>query len=219
MLLQIADVLSPAGIEAVLETAAAEGFWSDGRATAQGRAREAKNNEQALASGPAKGVLETIARLVLEHEVVRSAAQPAALARLMLNRYRAGMEYGPHVDAAYIDGVRTDLSFTLFLSDPADYDGGELVVDSAGAEDRIKPPAGVLALYPSTSLHHVAPVTRGVRVAAVGWIRSRVRSAEDRRTLFELDRIAADLAAAGAPGEIRDRLANVRNNLLRRWGE
>ena len=109
------------------------------------------------------------------------------------------------------------------LSDYADYDGGDLAIDSAGAEDFVKLPAGSLILYPATSLHRVTKVTRGARIACVGWIKSRVRSAEQRALLFDLDRIGADLAAVGpassAMGDIRDRLANVRNNLLRRWGE
>ena len=219
MLLQIENLIDKSMAEAILEAAQAEGFWSDGRATAMGRAREAKANEQALISGPAKGALETLARAVLDNETVKSAAQPAALARIMLNRYGAGMEYGDHVDAPYIDGVRTDLSFTLFLSDPADYDGGELVIESAGAEDRVKLAAGSLVIYPSTSIHRVTRVERGTRIACIGWIKSRVRSAEERSLLFELDRIGADLASTGAASGLRDRLANVRNNLLRRWGE
>jgi PKHD-type hydroxylase len=219
MLLQIVDVIDRNLIAAVREASRAPGFWSDGRETAQGRARDAKRNDQALARGPAKGVLATLGRAVLDNATVASAAQPAALARILLNRYAAGMEYGAHVDAPYIDGVRTDLSFTLFLSDPDEYEGGELIVDSAGAEDAVKLAAGALALYPSTSVHRVARIERGERLCAVGWIKSRVRSAERRAVLFELDRINAELAAVGAPGEVRDRLAIVRNNLLRRWGE
>lgn len=219
MLLQIIDVIDAEIVDAVIEKSAATDFWIDGRATAAGRAQAAKNNQQALASGPAKGVLDMLARRILDHETIRTAAEPAALARIMLNRYGVGMGYGAHVDAPYVDGVRTDLSFTLFLSDPETYDGGDLVIDSAGAEDVVKLPAGTLALYPSTSLHRVTEVTRGQRVACVGWIKSRVRAPEDRATLFELARLGADLRSIGAPGELRDRLANIRNNLLRRWGE
>jgi PKHD-type hydroxylase len=219
MLLQIADVIDAPMIEAIREAAAADGFWNDGRRTALGRAKEAKSNLQALADGPAKGVLETLSKAIMGNETLRSAAQPAALARIMMNCYGEGMEYSSHVDAAYIDGVRTDLSFTLFISDPDSYNGGELVIDSAGAEDSVKLSAGSLVLYPSTSLHRVQRVTRGARIACVGWIKSRVRAQVDRTVLFELDRIGADLQAVNAPGEIRDRLTNVRNNLLRRWGE
>src|SRR5690606_15530986 len=123
MLLQIEKVIDRPMVEAALEAASVPGFWSDGRATASGRAKDAKANEQSLAAGPAKGVLETLARPALDNETVKSADEPAAHARIMLNRYGDGMEYGGHVDAAYIDGVRTDLSFTLALTDPADYDG------------------------------------------------------------------------------------------------
>lgn len=219
MLLQIAEVVDEAMIGASCEAAADEACWRDGRATATGRAREAKSNQQALIDGPAKGVLETLSRLILANPVVRSAALPDRLARIMLNRYRVGMSYGDHVDAAYVDSVRTDLSFTLFLSAPENYDGGDLVIESAGAQDRIKLPAGSLVLYPSASVHRVETVTRGERLACVGWIKSRVRSADARATLFELDAIAADLAAANAPGPVRDRLANVHNNLMRQWGD
>lgn len=219
MLLQIADIVDSAMIAGVRDAVRAPGFWSEGGATATGRAKAAKRNQQALAAGPAKGVLGALSKAILDNETVRSAAQPEAFARIMLNRYGEGMEYGPHVDAPYIDGVRTDLSFTLFLSAPEEYDGGDLVIDSAGAEDRIRLPAGSLVLYPSNSLHRVEKVTRGERLACVGWIKSRIRSQEDRSVLFDLDRVSAELTAINAPGEIRDRLTNVRNNLLRRWGD
>ncbi|MEK7266282.1 MAG: Fe2+-dependent dioxygenase [Pseudomonadota bacterium] len=219
MLLQIANVIDRALLDSVREAASQDGFWRDGRETAKGRARAAKSNQQALSDGPAKGILATLERTIIANDIVKSAGQPDRLARIMLNRYGEGMEYGPHVDAPYIDGIRTDLSFTLFLSEPDEYDGGELVIDTAGAEDCVKLPAGSLVLYPSTSLHRVERVTRGVRVACVGWIKSRIRSHEDRSVLFDLDRVGADLTAIDAPGDIRDRLANVRNNLLRRWGE
>lgn len=220
MLLQIADILSPAETAALREALAPADLWRDGAATAAGRARAAKNNLQADPAAPAaKGALEMISRRVLAHETVAAAARPVRLARLLLSRYEAGMAYGAHVDAAYIDGARTDVSFTLFLAEPESYDGGELVIETAGAEDRIKLPAGAMALYPSTALHRVAPVTKGARLAAVGWFTSRVKSAERRAMLFELETVMADLAKAGAPGEIRDRLANLRNNLLRDFGD
>ncbi len=212
MIVQIADVLDAGALEALREALADRDLWIDGRATAAGRAREAKNNLQAAPSSKALQALSLIERAILGNDIFKSAAQPAALARLMLNRYGEGMEYGAHVDAPYIDGVRTDLSFTLFLSDPETYDGGALIIDSAGAEDALKPPAGTLALYPSTFLHRVEKVTRGTRIAAVGWVKSRLRSAEHRSMAFELDRIGADLSALGAPGELRDRLQNLRNN-------
>ncbi|MEE2691719.1 MAG: Fe2+-dependent dioxygenase [Pseudomonadota bacterium] len=220
MILQIADILDRSALAAVREALSGEAIWEDGGATAKGRARAAKNNLQARPSAPAaKGAMEMISAAILANETLRAAALPDRIARLMINRYDEGMEYGAHVDAPYIDGVRTDLSFTLFLGDPSDYDGGALVIDSAGAEDEIKLPAGSLVLYPSTFLHRVERVARGSRLAAVGWIRSRVRSTERRAMLFDLERSLAELAAAGAPASVRDRLANLRNNLIRDFGD
>lgn len=219
MILEIADILKPPVVDVLLEAAREGKFWVDGKATAEGRARLVKNNEQAGPTPEAKAILETAERSILANELFCSAAQPACLARLLLSRYRDGMSYGSHVDAPYIDSVRTDLSFTLFLSAPGDYDGGELVVEEAGAEHAIKLPAGALVLYPATSLHRVATVTRGERIAVVGWVNSRVRREDFRLMLFELERIAADLAVAAAPDGVRDRIANLRNNLLRAFGD
>ncbi len=219
MLLQIADVLDQGALGAVRDALASEDVWIDGRATAAGRAREAKRNQQAAPTSKAKAALALIERAVVSHPVFQSAAQPAAIARLMLNRYGEGMAYGAHVDAPFIDGVRTDLSFTLFLSAPETYDGGELIIDSAGAEDRLKPSAGTLALYASSFVHRVETVTRGERIAAVGWVKSRIRSAEHRAMAFELDRLGADLAALNTPDNLRDRFDNLRNNFLRSFGD
>lgn len=219
MILQIENVIAAAELAAIRQNLSDCALWADGASTAKGRARAVKANEQAQAEMPAvKAVLAKISMAVLGHPVIAAAAEPDRLARVMLNRYGVGMGYGPHVDAPYIDGVRTDLSFTLFLSDPGGYEGGALIIDAAGSEDRIRLPAGSLVLYPSTSVHRVEVVTRGQRLAAVGWIKSRVRSAEYRAILFDLSSALADLDAAGVPGPLKDRLANVRNNLLRAFG-
>ena len=206
---------------AALRDALADGaLWGDGAPTAKGRARSAKLNEQARPDAPAvKAALSKVSEAVLYHAIVKAAAEPDRIVRILFNRYREGMEYGPHVDAPYIDGARTDLSFTLFLNNHDDYDGGALAIDAAGSEDRIRLPAGSLVLYPSSSVHRVERVTRGTRLAAVGWIRSRVRSAEHRAILFDLSAAIADLEVSGASGPARDRLANVRNNLLRAFGD
>lgn len=219
MTLQIAHVLDDGALAALSETLADAAIWADGRGTAAGRAREVKSNQQAAPTDATKAALGLVERAILSNPVFQSAAQPAAIARLMFNRYGEGMEYGAHVDAPYISGVRTDLSFTLFLSDPGAYEGGALVIDSAGAEDALKPPAGTLVLYPSSFVHRVERVTRGERLAAVGWVKSRIRSAEHRALAFELDRIGADLAETGAPAALRDRFQNLRNNFLRAFAE
>lgn len=195
-------------------------LWTDGAETARGAARAAKNNVQGRSDQPAvAGVLAKAASAVLGDPTVEAATLPALMARIMVSKYSAGMSYGAHVDAPYIDGMRTDVSFTLFLSEPAGYEGGSLVIDTAGAQDAIRLPAGAAVFYPSTSIHSVEPVASGERLAIVGWIKSRVRSAEHRALLFELSQALADLDASAADPEIRRRLANLRNNLLRQFGD
>lgn len=216
MLLQIASVLTPAEYGAVRDAVGAEDLWKDGGATAAGAARRVKSNHQAdPTAAPVKGALAKIEMALQKHPVFKSAAQPARFARLLLSRYASGMAYGDHVDAPYIENIRADLSFTLFLSDPADYEGGELVIDMSGHEDRIKLGAGDLVLYPSSAVHHVREVTSGRRLACVGWVKSRIRNSEDRSLLFELERALADIP----DGSTRLRLMNIRNNLLRRFGD
>ncbi len=216
MLQQIADILSPSECAAVRDALADEALWRNGKVTAGGAAKRAKNNQQANADAPAvRGARAKIESSLRSNRVFLAAAQPAAFARILLSRYETGMAYDDHVDAAYMDGVRADLSFTLFLSDPDHYSGGELIIDTAGQTDAVKLPAGALVLYPSTSIHRVAPVTNGVRLAAVGWVKSRVRSSDARAVLYELACAIEDTADEA----MRLRLNNIRNNLLRLMGE
>ncbi|MEO1242253.1 MAG: Fe2+-dependent dioxygenase [Pseudomonadota bacterium] len=220
MLLQIAEILSDAECAAIRDALSADDLWRDGKSTAKGAAQRAKNNLQADPAIPAvKGVLAKIEKSLRKNAVFGAAAQPASFARLMINRYAEGMSYGDHVDAPYIENTRSDLSFTVFLSAPEDYDGGELVIDTAGREDVIRGPLGSIALYPSTAVHRVEEVTRGARVACIGWVKSRVRSSDHRAILYDLESAIADLNALEAPQELRDRLVNVRNNLLRSFGD
>lgn len=219
MILQIAAVLDVATVDAMRRALDDSTLWEDGAATALGRARAAKTNLQARDLPTTRGVIDKAREALLSHEIVRNAAVPARIARIMLNRYDAGMRYGDHVDAPFIDGERSDVSFTLFLSDPSSYDGGELVIDSAGAEDRVRGEAGSVVLYPSTAVHRVEEVTRGSRLAVVGWFRSRLRSAEMRSMHFEIARIEADVGALGGPTGLLDRIANLKNNFLRAHGD
>ena len=137
----------------------------------------------------------------------------------MVNRYDEGMTYGAHVDDAFIGGTRTDLSFTLFLSHPDTYDGGELIVQRDDGDEAVKLPQGSLYLYPSDSIHYVAPVTRGSRLAAVGWIQSKVRQQEQRQILFDLSSALKQLPITEANHSARLKLLKVHNNLLRRWAD
>ena len=218
MMVMIPGVLSGPELEALSEAAAALSFEDGGR-TAGALARGVKNNAQA-APGPARdAVLRKVAQVVGAHPEVQSVARPKGIARLLVSRYAGGQSYGFHVDDAIMDGARTDLSFTLCLTPPDAYAGGELIVRD-GIEDRaFKPDAGGMILYPSDTLHRVAPVTDGVRLAIVGWITSRVRDPQARAILTDLDRAVAHEQAAGGDAEQLARLARSRSNLLRMWAE
>ncbi|WP_425408766.1 Fe2+-dependent dioxygenase [Hyphococcus sp.] len=220
MLLQIENVLSHIECEAVCAAVENPALWRDGRKTAKGEAKSVKNNVQADTSTPAvKGATSKITDALSAHAVFQAAAQPAEIIRPTINKYSAGMHYGDHVDAAYINGRRTDLSFTLFLSDPECYQGGELVIDNAGQEDRIKGAAGSLVLYPSTAVHRVEETVSGERICCIGWVKSKIRSLENRTLLLELETALADLRQTGTPLPIYNRLLNIRNNLLRAFGD
>jgi len=163
-----------------------------------------------------------VAGAVARHPQFEMAARPKAMKPILFSRYEPGMEYGTHVDNAIMSGrppVRSDLSFTLFLSDPGDYDGGELVIESSAGELPFKLPIGHAILYPSSTLHHVAPVTRGARIAAVSWVQSYVRDPARREMLYDLE--TARHALFGREGKTRefDLVSKSFVNLLRMWAE
>lgn len=223
-------------IESLFTPAEAAGFskalasapWQDGAATAGGLAARIKTNEQADDRDPeVRRLSDTIVQRLGQHAVFTSAALPRRLFPPKFNRYRNGGYYGTHVDNAIMhhrdDGtlIRTDLSATLFLSDPDDYDGGELVIEGEYGAQAIRLAAGDLVLYPSTSLHQVTPVTRGARVAAFFWITSLVPDATRRAMLFDLDQSIQALSlleAAPVAAEVA-RLAALYHNLVRQWSE
>ena len=217
MQIVIGNVLSAEELGS-LRTALARAQFADGRETAGFSARLVKNNLQA-----ADRRLETLRALVAErilgNELFRLAVRPKALTPLMFSRYDPGMHYGRHVDDALMDGMRTDVSFTLFISEPDSYDGGELVIESAAGEEAVKLAAGALVAYPSTSLHHVAAVTRGARYAAVGWARSLIRDAARRELLFDLDTARRQMFARDGKTAEFDLLSKSTANLLRMWME
>ena len=225
MVLALPNVLSPAQLaEARTVLGAAE--WVDGRATAGHQGARVKDNEQIPATHPAT---VQVGRLILEalakNPVFISAALPLHILPPMFNRYTGGQKFGLHVDGSIrtIPGthqrVRTDLSCALFLAGPEDYDGGELVIEDSSGARSIKLPAGHMILYPSTSLHHVTPVTRGTRLCSFFWIQSMIRDTTQRGLLFDMDvgiqRLAADTPEH--PGVIQ--LTGVYHNLLRQWAE
>jgi PKHD-type hydroxylase len=217
MIMQLTEVLDATRAKAARDVLAA-GTFADGANTAGWHAKAVKTNEQA--EGPAvQALLAEVEKTLLAHPVFKAAAQPKRLVRLIASRYRPGMSYGTHVDDALMGGVRTDLSFTLFLAEPESYDGGELVIDGNDGETAVKLPPGGLVLYPTTALHRVAEVTRGERLAIVGWVRSYIRSPDHRETLFDLDNVIAALRQAQAKRPLLDRVLKVRQNLTRMWAE
>jgi PKHD-type hydroxylase len=196
--------------------------WAPGKRTAGAAARDVKENLQADGADPRVRALEQfVADALRRHPLFEIAARPARLTRLMFSRYEPGMTYGAHTDDALMgageDKLRTDLAFTIFLADRASYDGGALVIESALGEQEIALEAGDAILYPAGSIHYVAPVTRGARVAAVGWVQSFVAEAAQREILFDLSIARARLSEAGAAREEVLRLDKSISNLLRMW--
>ncbi len=217
-MLGLEGVLSPDEVSQARDALAA-GAFAPGAATAGWHARQVKDNDQLEAGDAAAGaVREMVEAALRRHAIFPLAIQPRTI-QLMINRYGVGQSYGRHVDDAYMSGMRTDVSLTLFLSDPADYDGGELVIETMAGEQAIKLPAGAAIVYPATSLHRVEPVTRGERLACVGWVESRVRDPGAREILFDLERARrAIFKGQGKTAEF-DLISRATANLLRRWGE
>ncbi len=226
MLLKIPQILDADGVARARALLAAAP-WSDGRSTAGRQAAQVKNNEQlSPGSEPHRELQALLLQALDRHPVFFSATLPKRVLPPQFNRYAGATNtYGNHVDQAvrYLPGglqrVRTDISCTLFLSDPADYDGGELVIDTTFGEQRVKLAAGDLVVYPGTSVHRVEPVTRGARLASFFWIESMVRGDEQRRLLYEMD--MSLMALRTELGETPElvQLTGTYHNLLRMWAD
>lgn len=224
MLLRVPRVLEPHELARVREILA-NAAWADGRVTAGTQSSRVKNNlqlpEDAASSRAARAiVLEALRR----NATFFAATLPRRIFPPLFNRYEgAANAFGNHVDnsvrtcATTGDSVRTDVSATLFLAEPADYDGGELVIEHGFGAERVKLPAGDLVLYPASSVHRVEPVTRGARLASFFWIESMVRGDAERRALYEMDRSIVGLRES--VGDVPDvvRLTGAYHNLLRLW--
>lgn len=226
MLLKIEQVLDAAGVARARELLA-QAPWQDGRATAGGQAAQVKNNQQLQPGSPQHGELQALVLQALDrHPLFFSATLPKRVLPPLFNRYAGTSNtYGDHVDQAirYLPGgvqrVRTDISCTLFFSDPADYDGGELVVQDTYGEQRVKLAAGDLVVYPGTSVHRVEPVTRGARLASFFWIESLVRSDEQRRLLYDMDMSLMTLRSERGETPELVQLTGTYHNLLRMWAD
>lgn len=225
MLVHVPEVLSAeevAQCRRVLDAAA----WVDGKATAGAQSKEAKRNLQLPEqSHEAREVGEIILKKLGRNELFTSAALPLRVFPPLFNRYDEGMAFGMHIDNAVrpVPGaplrVRTDLSATLFLTAPEEYEGGELVIEDTYGEKRVKFAAGDMVLYPGTSRHHVGPVTRGSRWCSFFWIQSMVRDDGARALLFDLDNAIQSLRSKHGETAEAVQLAGVYHNLVRRWAE
>jgi PKHD-type hydroxylase len=224
MILVIPDVLDAGQIaegRRILEAAE----WIDGRDTAGHQGARVKHNQQLPLHSPAARKLgQVIHKALSQLPLFMSAALPAQVLPPMFNRYGVGQTFGSHVDGAIrVMGngfsVRTDLSATLFFSAPDEYDGGELVIEDTFGPTRVKLPPGHMVLYPSTSVHHVTPVTRGERLCGILWMQSMVRDDSRRTLLFEMDRNIRQLAADVPDHLSVPALRRVYQNLLRQWSE
>jgi PKHD-type hydroxylase len=225
MLLQIPDVLTAAQVEAA-RAALAGADWVDGRVTAGFQSARAKDNMQLPEDHPvARGLGDMIVTALERTPLFVSAALPLRVFPPLFNRYGGGQSFGTHVDNAIrqVKGtphrIRTDLSATLFLTSPDDYEGGALTVEDRFGVHAVRLPAGHLVLYPASSLHHVTPVTRGERIAAFFWIQSMVRDDGKRTLLFDLDTAIQRLGADVPDHQAVVQLTGVYHNLIRQWAE
>jgi PKHD-type hydroxylase len=220
----ITDILSAAQL-GELQAGLTRADWRDGKTTAGRQSAGVKANQQLDGADPlAQRWGQTIGAALARHTGFVAAALPRRLSPILFSRYGPGEHYGLHIDNAVRPDaggpLRTDLGATLFLADPASYDGGELMIETGFGTSAFKLPAGQMLLYPATTLHRVAPVTRGTRLAAVFWVQSMVRSDADRALLLDLDRSIQTLSAAlGANHAQILSLARTYHNLLRRWVE
>ncbi|MNF56652.1 PKHD-type hydroxylase [compost metagenome] len=222
-MLHIPDVLTPEQVRKCRE-ALEQARWVDGRGTAGHMAVRAKDNQQLAQDDPlAIEIGDFIVERLGSNPQFFAAALPLKVLPPRFNRYSGGGTYGNHVDNAIFSvpgtphRVRSDLSATLFFSDPEEYDGGELVVEDTYGSHSVKLPAGHLVLYPGSSLHRVNPVTRGARMASFMWIQSLVREDSQRAMLLELDTAIQQLTRESPTSEALVRLSGVYHNLLRHW--
>ncbi len=219
MLLCLGEILRPERLTAIV-AALNKARFIEGKATAGWLAAGVKNNQQSRDGGLAPLAAEIEAALSA-HPVFALAARPRRLHPIVFARYTPGMAYGPHVDDALMGEppLRTDLALTLFLSAPESYTGGELTIDHPGGEQSYKLSAGAGVLYPATSLHHVTPVTEGVRLVAVTWVQSLIRDPGRREILFDLDTARRTLFARDGKSREVDLMSKSLANLLRLWAE
>jgi PKHD-type hydroxylase len=221
MILCMGNVLTLDDLDQVT-TALQKAEFVDGKLTAGWHARLVKHNLQAQDSETSRSLKQCLVDAIWRNALFQMAVRPKVLRSPLLSRYEPGMSYGTHVDNALMgdpNPMRSDVSLTLFLSSPDEYDGGELVIEDSLGERPFKLDAGSMIIYPSTTLHRVEPVTRGVRLVAVSWVQSYVRDPGDREILFELDTARKALFEQYGKTPEFDLISKSHANLLRKWVE
>ncbi|MEQ8357062.1 MAG: Fe2+-dependent dioxygenase [Kiloniellaceae bacterium] len=222
MLVTIDNVLDLAALKTIRK-AMAEGDFDNGQKTAGQRAKRVKHNEQLSPKDQSRKEIDALVQDSLwRNAEFHRFAVPRFINRPLFSRYTGGMNYGMHVDDALMGGrqkMRTDLSLTIFLSDPGAYDGGELEMASSYGPQEVKLPAGAAVVYPSSMLHRVKPVTAGERLAAVTWVQSFVADPARREVLYDIDRLRRRLNAIDADSEETDIAFKAYANLLRMWAD
>ncbi|ASC70567.1 PKHD-type hydroxylase [Halomicronema hongdechloris C2206] len=217
MLFQVPEVLTPDELTQLTQTLTQAEFI-DGKLTAGWHAKLVKHNQQLAKTVPeAASLKQQIKTALNRHPLFQIAVRPKTIHSILFSRYTAGMSYGLHVDNALMAGHRSDVSFTVFLSAPEEYSGGELVIAGPDDEQGYRLTAGSALVYPSTTLHRVDPVTQGERLVAVGWAQSWVRDAAQRELLFDLETARRSLFAKDGKTPEFDLLSKSMANLLRRW--
>lgn len=222
MIFCIPEIISPDELTTITQTLAQAEFI-DGKLTAGWHAKLVKNNQQLKAGTSQKELQAKIRTALSRNALFQTAIRPKSVHSLLFSRYELGMSYDTHVDNALMSNnsnlCRSDVSFTLFLNSPADYEGGELVIEGVQEEKAYKLEAGSAIVYPSTSLHRVEPVTKGTRLVAVGWVQSSIRDASDREILFDLDTARRSIFALQGKTPEFDLISKSIANLLRKWAD
>lgn len=220
MIFSIPDVLSASELQ-FIQSSLAQAEFVDGKLTAGWHAKLVKNNQQ-VKTGSAQELKAKVEQALKQNALFQTAVRPRRIHSILFSRYEVGMSYGRHTDNALMGNPtlwRSDVSFTLFLNDPSEYEGGELVIEGASDEQAYKLAAGAAIVYPSSTLHRVDPVTKGSRLVAVGWVQSLVREPGEREILFDLETVRrAIFAKEGKTAEF-DLMSKSVANLLRKWAD
>lgn len=222
MILCIEDVIKPDDRKLILDLAKQSSFV-DGGISAGARAKRVKHNEQLGPESKHKSEIQARIREILtKNAQFGRATYPKSIRPCLISRYKPGMEYGAHVDNALMGSetrTRSDIACTIFLSEPTDYDGGELVIHSTFGPQEVKLPAGWLVIYPASSLHQVTPLTRGERICAVTWVESLIRDPARRELVYELDKVRRKMGTALPDTPETDLINKCHSNLIRMWAE